>query len=190
MLPEGCFLLHPGPPKSPAPEKFRRRDHIDKGLREEITQLADGLKPWPLFLTGEAGSGKTCAGLCMYDHFGGWYLPLPDLASLIIDAQLGRLTWSSGYARTVKDLRKDWNDANLIVLDEIGSRSQVSDHHYETLKRALDDCEGRPLVLISNHDLETLERIYDDRIASRIAAGTIVQLNGDRRLQRALASRR
>jgi len=126
----------------------------------------------------------------MYDHFGGWYLPLPDLASLIIDAQLGRLTWSSGYARTVKDLRKDWNDANLIVLDEIGSRSQVSDHHYETLKRALDDCEGRPLVLISNHDLETLERIYDDRIASRIAAGTIVQLNGDRRLQRALASRR
>lgn len=74
-------------------------------------------------------------------------------------------------------------ESNLVVLDEIGGRERVSDHHYETVKRILDDREGRPLICLSNLDAARLAAIYDDRIVSRLMAGTTVILSGrDRRL--------
>lgn len=71
--------------------------------------------------------------------------------------------------------------AHLVVVDELGSRDRVSDHHYECVKRIIDERQGQPLALASNHDIEALARLYDDRIASRIAAGTVLGLDGDDR---------
>src|SRR5262249_12878111 len=76
-------------------------------------------------------------------------------------------------------------NAPLIVLDEIGSKERVSDHHYETVKGVLDKRHGRPLICISNLNLDEIKNVYDDRIASRLAAGTVFELLGeDRRLFR------
>lgn len=73
--------------------------------------------------------------------------------------------------------------APLVVLDEIGCREKVTDAHYEIVKRAIDLRWGKPLVAISNIDLAELSPIYDDRIVSRLGAGTIFELNAaDRRL--------
>ena len=71
----------------------------------------------------------------------------------------------------------------LCVIDEIGAREKVSDHQYETLKTAIDRRQGQPLVLISNVSPPELSRVFDDRIASRCGAGTVVEVIGpDQRL--------
>jgi DNA polymerase III delta prime subunit len=144
-----------------------------------------GESPWPLVLSGPAGTGKTCAALCLLDYAGGRYWTAGGLCDVLIRAQAGRLQWSNGgYGGThwPEDVWKWVAGAPLVVVDEIGSRSP-SDFAYETVKRVLDEREGRPLVVISNLTLESLTRLYDDRVASRLAGGTVVEVGGsDRRL--------
>lgn len=181
---DGCCILGPGKLRFPddMPTKPRTLDKIAADLRAVIHELVEGRKPWPLFLHGEAGSGKTCAALCLLDRAGGWYLELPELCRRVIDAQQNRLTWSTGCQRTECDLWTDWGEVGLAVLDEIGTRERVSDFHYEILKRAVDLREGRPAIFISNLSLDAVYDQYDDRIASRLAAGTRFAAKGDRRL--------
>lgn len=182
-LTEGCMVLQgPFPTYSP-PDKDRVPEQIAGDVRELIRSATAGNQPWPLLFAGDVGSGKTCAALCMIDRFGGWYITLGDLLSMLIEAQNDRLTWSSGHKRTVRDIWAAWEQANLVILDEIGARNQVSDHHYENLKRAIDLREGGPAVFVSNLDLGGLASVYDDRIASRLAAGTEVRFVGDRRIR-------
>jgi chromosomal replication initiation ATPase DnaA len=147
---------------------------------------AFGESPWPLFIHGPAGTGKTCAGLSLLDHAGGEYFTAASLCEKVIDAQQGRLAWShegrSGTLWSEMFWRKVGSEP-LVVLDVLGCRDNVTDHGYETIKRLLDERQGMPLIAISNHPLEMLANIYDDRIASRLAAGTVVELAGsDRRL--------
>ena len=69
--------------------------------------------------------------------------------------------------------------------DDLGARDRVSDHAYETLKKVLDSREGRPLIALSNARLSELARVYDDRIASRLSAGTLIALDEpDQRLKK------
>jgi hypothetical protein len=73
--------------------------------------------------------------------------------------------------------------SSLVVLDELGSRANVTDTHYECVQRVLDMREGQPLILISNKSIAEIGSLYDARIASRCEAGTVVKLEGrDRRL--------
>lgn len=186
-LPEGCVRLEGCQPMFAPPNKLRQLEGIDAKHRSAIRAVVEGKAPWPLLLTGEAGSGKTCAALCMIDAFGGWYLTVTQLTEMLIAAQQGRLQWSSGYARTVEEIWTAWERAHLTVLDELGGR-KVSDFHYETVKRCLDLREGRPAVFISNLDIDHLigPELYDDRIASRLAGGSVIETTGDRRVEREL----
>lgn len=160
---------------------------IDQNLRVAIRQIVDGKTPWPLFVYGPAGTGKTCAGLCLLDHAGGEYWGTADLCQSVIQAQQGTLysTGSNGgeYLVHEQSLWERIGSARLIVLDEIGSRNVVSDHHYACVKRVIDLRSGRPLVCISNLIPQEIAKLYDDRIASRLCGGTVVNLSGvDRRL--------
>lgn len=156
---------------------------IDHGLRTTIRRLVCGELPWPLVLIGPAGTGKTCAALCLVDHAHGRYWTAGDLCGLLIRAQDGRYEWSNGGYGGKWHPEDVWGwiaTAPLVALDEIGTRA-VSDFAYETVKRVIDEREGKPLVVISNADLAALGRLYDDRIVSRLAAGTVVELAGDDR---------
>lgn len=182
---EGCAKLRrgPKPPFNQKRDKVRDLGLIDAGVWMQITGLVVGKALWPLFLHGEAGSGKTCIGLCLNDEYGGWLVEFPELLDLLLRIQRGEF-WYSGptggraYARDVWD---DWTKANLTVLDEIGLRAP-SDFSFETLKRLIDVREGKPAVFISNLSLSDIKGLYDDRIASRLASGTVIELQGDRRL--------
>ncbi|MGB2985453.1 MAG: hypothetical protein WBE26_06175 [Phycisphaerae bacterium] len=164
------------------PEKYRSRDRIHAELRNVIRKVIGADKPWPLFMCGEAGSGKSCAALCMVDVFGDWYVTLAELCEMLLLSMRDQLVWSSGAKRSTADVWQDWSRAHLAVLDEIGARSNVSDFHYESLKRAIDIREGKPAVFISNHDPAEIAVTYDDRIASRLASGSVVEVVGDRRI--------
>lgn len=164
---------------------------IDKGLSGKIGECVAGESPWPLFVNGPAGTGKTCAALSLLDFLefgGGKYITAAQLAIDLIELMHGRLSWyveGRGGQYSTRQFWDEYANAPLVVLDEIGCRDKVTDHQYEGVKRLLDERSGRPLMILSNHDLETLARLYDDRIASRIAGGTVVLLGGaDRRLRK------
>jgi len=159
---------------------------IEPALREAFRSLVSGKTPWPLFLHGPAGTGKSCAALCLLDHATGEYWTTTGFCEHLNDATFGRLVArGEGGSVTIWPVQF-WakvQRAPLVVLDELGTRDVVSNAHYDAVKRIIDEREGLPLVVISNLDLESIARLYDDRIASRLGAGTIVQLRGrDRRI--------
>jgi len=158
--------------------------------QQAILACCRGLKPWPLFLTGPAGTGKTCAALWLADNaLDAVYWPFAGLAAHLLaarDDERGAAHQEFEISRIIdgRDLAGNLTpNGGLLVLDEIGARQHVSDWQYEILKRILDGRLGKPLLVISNASLADLATIYDDRIASRLAAGTIVTFTGtDRRL--------
>lgn len=166
----------------PPADKPRYFDLIDDSARATICEVTSGNMDWPLVLLGETGSGKTCAGLCLHDIFGGWFADLADLHQSVLDVREGLVSWSgpAGIRINVREFWSLWEKANVTILDEIGIRSPT-DAQYETFKRAIDRREGKPLVAISNLSLDGLSRVYDDRIASRLSGGTVLTLTGDRR---------
>jgi DNA replication protein DnaC len=73
-------------------------------------------------------------------------------------------------------------EAALVVLDDIATREPTWAQR-EALLAILDARAGRPMVLTGNLSIEQLAEVVDDRAASRICAGTIIEVTGkDRRL--------
>lgn len=176
--------MRPQPLVGWLPQKPRQIDQIEPNLLHVLRSVAKGESPWPLLLTGGAGVGKTCAALCLLDYAGGVYFSVYELCDVLIAASEGSYVNPFADRRMSKIGVWEWlRSTALLVLDELGSRQFVSDFHYENVKRVLDQREGKPLVCISNKPLAELAVIYDDRVASRLAAGTVVELAGaDRRL--------
>ena len=166
------------------PEVRRVRSMIYLPVRKAIGEVVAGREPWPLFLFGGVGTGKTRAALCLYDSCRSWreYYALPDLCNALIAASKREL-WDpeTGQWKTVAQIWAAWRNASLTVLDEIGARQTVSDFQYETTKIAIDAREGKPCVFISNLGPDQLATIYDDRIVSRIMAGTAIEMTGEDR---------
>lgn len=171
------------------PNLGRRLDLIPDALRAALRELVGGKAQWPLLCWGPPGTGKTRSGLAVLDCCAsGLYWEVPRLCDALIDAGKDRYE-----VKTQDGFRKRYpghlwggiSDAAILVLDEIGARDRVSDFHYETVKRAIDERESKPAIYLSNLGPEALERIYDDRIASRLSAGTVIELAGDdRRIKR------
>jgi DNA replication protein DnaC len=179
-----CAPLGKRPWSSPGvflPDKARERKGIDPETADRLRAVIAGDEPWPLVMVGEAGGGKTCAALVVIDIYGGLYSTVGDWCERVRDAEFGDLRTSAGFRITRHELWQDWAKANIVVLDEIGARMNVTDTHYEYVKRAIDIREGRPAIFISNLSLEKLGEAYDDRIASRLSGGTVIELTGDRR---------
>lgn len=89
---------------------------------------------------------------------------------------------------TSQEMAAEWGriaSKDLAILDEVGERASAGDLHCTTLKRFADlrDNEaGAVAIYISNVRPHQLGELYDDRIASRLLAGTIYELTGkDRR---------
>ena len=174
---------------------------ISPALRTTIRALVNGDQPWPLVLFGPPGTGKTCAMLCLLDYAGGEYHTVSGLCQMMNRAALGNYSVEDAGVRpnaidgekayvhkrtVVLYPHQIWariGKAPLVVLDELGCRSNVSDAHYEVVKDMVDARRRKPFVVLSNLPLVSIGRLYDDRIVSRLSAGTVVELSGaDRRL--------
>lgn len=155
---------------------------IDPANRERIREAITA-GHWPLLFLGDVGTGKTCAALCVLDIAeSGRYHTVEKACSEITAAQQGKLIYGQ-YEVSEAGWWRRWNEPECVCLDEIGSRERVSDHHYNVVKRTIDDRYNRPAIFISNLPLEGIASVYDDRIASRLASGTVVTFTGaDRRI--------
>ncbi len=174
------------PRKIILPDIERSRDRIAPDLRDAINGVITGKNPWPLFVFGPAGTGKTFAALCLCDAVGGGciYKTVTELAANVVEAGKGELFDPyNGQRISPERYWQEWRESKLVVLDELGTRQKVSDWNYECAKRGIDNREGKPIILISNVGPDDLEALYDQRIASRCCAGTVVELVGeDRRI--------
>jgi len=139
-------------------------------LCELFAKLAAGDAPWPLLIHGPVGSGKSFAALCFADLIpSARYSTLETLCNSIMAGD-----------------PMPWRDAGeLLVVDELGERSKVGDLHYTALKNTLDYREWhhrRVAIYVSNLSPADLCNLFDDRIASRLTAGSVFKLEAaDRR---------
>lgn len=168
--------------------KDREWSKISAPLVKVLHSCIDGKEPWPLLIHGPPGTGKTCAALCVLDLAQGEYFTVADYCEQHNEAKAGRLQVSNGgqiWRPTPFSFRARFIDRPpLIVLDELGARQQVTDAHYEAVKFAIDLRENRPFIVISNVKPEQIGAMYDARIFSRLAAGTVIEVAGpDRRLE-------
>lgn len=147
-----------------------------------IEACCAGLSNWPLVLMGAAGTGKTCACLCLVDHCeNAAYLTWPSLIQWLRDAQDGNATWwdeGRGGDLTPQMIWESLFKRRLVVVDEIGTRSRATDWQLEQCLTLLDGRQGRPLVLAGNFTLKGLEEQFDYRVVSRLLRATNVALAG------------
>ena len=169
--------LRPSAERRILPDVYRRMDLVDKDLLAVFRRLVSGQTKWPLLLHGGVGTGKTCAALCLADF--------ADSAAYYAVADLCDMTMQ----QSPEEVAATWNKIagkELVILDEIGTRTQVGDLEYGVVKRVLDAREfhaGHVAVYISNLPPKLLTALYDQRIVSRLTAGTVHRLpKGDRRL--------
>lgn len=143
-------------------------------LLDVFRSLVEGIHPWPLYLYGPPGCGKTSAILALTDHV---QHAVYMTAALLAERHLADITG--------RGPKLNWDSlgrsCQLFVLDELGVREKVSDTAYEVTQKALDLREGMPLIVCSNLDLQRLAKVYDARIADRCAAGVQFELKGDSR---------
>lgn len=172
-------------PKLVHRQNLRRAvDQIQPYLRGTLRSLVTGDQPWPLFMTGAAGRGKTCAALCLLDYTGGEYLTAAELCEIANLSREGRYMQRAESGSVTVYPQQFWRwiaSRPLFVLDEIGLRENASDHQYETLQRFLEARTGLPTIFISNISTTALRRVYDDRIVSRISRGTVADVQGEDR---------
>ncbi|HWB00774.1 MAG TPA: hypothetical protein VG713_19915 [Pirellulales bacterium] len=160
------------------PSVDRRPDGTDPVLIRLFARLVSGRAPWPLYLHGPVGRGKTLAALCLCDVArSAAYFTAEGLCDTATELKL-----------RPDELRDFWETVaakDLAVLDEIGLRGEPSDFAYTTLKRFLDArelCGQRRAIYISNLAPKNLAKLYDDRICSRLFCGSRFELHGsDRR---------
>ena len=161
-------------------EISRNADLIQPKLGKVLWDACNGATAWPLTILGDAGTGKTCAALCVLDRV---YGPrrYTTTAELVFDLNLLRRSDNPSRER---GFWEHWRGCDLTVLDEIGARGEVTDSHYEILKLAIDRRQDQPAIFLSNHTIGQLADIYDDRIASRLQSGTVFDMAGwpDRRV--------
>lgn len=199
------------PKKQAIPKHPREIDGIERPIWKVMRSVSEGELPWPLVFTGAVGTGKTSAALCLLDSAAhaiiphvfdgevvgqltgeiGFYEPTAEFVSKFRRADMdelwtcnesGRLnSGGSGWKLSVKCLDLKIERSAIIVLDELGCRGQVSDHHYETVKRLIDMRAGMPLVVVSNLGPKQLGAVYDDRIVDRLWAGTVIEFTGESR---------
>ena len=102
---------------------------------------------------------------------------------------MGQLYWhgdSDGWQVFPEDFwRVGWQRYDFTIMDDLGTQTKASDHEYETALTGLDMRHCKPLVVTTNVGLDEIARLFDDRVASRLAGGTVVEVVGDdQRLRR------
>lgn len=174
---EGLYRLH-GRAKTETKQDGlrlqRRWNMIQPALRAVLNDLACAEKPWPLYLHGSVGHGKTRAVLAFHDRIDrAHYWTMDGL----MDGVKTEPPWNIWWGGPLE----------LAILDEVGQprpTDAARDYDYSCLKQFLDWRECRPAIYVSNHPLETIEKLYDTRIKSRLGAGTVYELKDhDRRVK-------
>lgn len=171
--------------RSVLPPRYHKATLAD--LSETVYHLVETWLLAPtdgLFITGPSGTGKThlAAGIVRFRLERRLDTQLKRLAEFYLAL---RTSFNSQLENETQIMDK-LIACRFLVLDDLGSGS-LSDHERRSTLELLDRRLNalRPTVVTSNWSLEEISRQMDDRIASRLAGFTAIELGGkDRRLSR------
>lgn len=151
------------------------------------------LKHWPLYLHGGTGAGKTCVAALLYRRFRvqPMWLRADDLLLSLATGRTSRelmhVDSIDEYGHIVRKLvtfaqyQRQLASCPCVFLDDLGVRAPT-DPMRQYLFDLLEYRKGLPLVITSNLSPEGLADMFDDRVISRVKAGTVLHLDGpDRR---------
>jgi DNA replication protein DnaC len=148
---------------------------VEPNLLAIFDELTRGVRPWPLYLHGPSGTGKTSAVHALCD--------VTATASLWDAEAMATFVMNRDAGEVDEEFRHIGNH-ELSVLDEIGARRKAGDLAYSVLKRFADVREqraGRVAVFVSNLKPQAIVKLFDDRIASRLLCGTIYEMESEDR---------
>lgn len=149
-----------------------RAERLRSALCDYSQNFATTRAKRPGFIfTGPPGTGKThlacaMAKMILALGFSAIYASLPKLTRDVRGA-FGRAGGASGVLRQLIG-------ADFLVLDEIDLHGS-SDNDYSMLYDVINsryESPGRPTLAISNRNVESLTRDLDERVISRLLAGT------------------
>lgn len=148
--------------------QVNNRTIVEKWLR-----TAGQDRRFPIYIHGDTGTGKTSLAGLLYQNAESPVWRRCD------DFLLSLATTRSDASFRVEQTKA--THCSCLFLDDIGLRTPT-----ESMQQILFDLlemrKSKPTVITSNHSPEDLALVYDDRITSRILAGTILMLSGcDRR---------
>jgi DNA replication protein DnaC len=151
------------------------------GLYEDFVDFIHDPNKSPMLLHGPTGSGKTRSALCLMDQvdcddfFGTWQ----GLYAAWYASETEKIRWM-GREFFRGSMLPFLAKQDLIVVDDIGIRENVTESQCEKLQAILDLnlYRKRPnrVILTSNHSSSDLEKIYGRRVSDRIMAGTVREL--------------
>ena len=173
--------------------KPRALNEVRADVWKFLLELCDGQHPWPLFLHGPSGSGKSCAALCLVDRIpGAKFWPMPAMDHQVREIKAGTAIWYKVGVGGPWTMKNWWNSIAslpLLVLDDVGIPEVHSETKAETLFMALEAREGKPLICTSNLNDKDIETTYSSRIQSRMCSGSVRSLIGpDRRYEQKAAA--
>jgi chromosomal replication initiation ATPase DnaA len=165
--------------------------NLQTTLREAIKE-----KRWPIVLHGQTGTGKSCAAACIYRRWGRhceesdsvtpiarWYRT-ESFVRHLLNGRMSGIGFVEYDRRGLCDSypeHKIWlwaqNEQDLWCLDDFGTRS-VSDAAFDVCFELINHRIGKPTIITTNLSLQQIAELYDDRIADRLRAGTIIELTG------------
>lgn len=172
-------------------------DRLRRLLREGYR--VDGKNPFPVLLYGPTGTGKSyCAALAYAQHETQalWY----KASRFVRDINTCRSSRSktvacpyqggdpqffgNRYDRTEAKLFEMASNSNILwVIDELALENKTPSAR-DIMYDLLDCRQKRPTVVTCNLDLAAIADDYDDRVASRLACGMQLLVDGeDRRAQ-------
>lgn len=155
------------------PQVQREWTMVGIPLRRLLFDLASAKAPWPLYLWGSIGCGKTRAALAFCDR-------IVKSAYWTVD-QLLDLTRIGAWSP------QEWHRPKLAVLDELGKprAGAGKDFDYSVVSRFVDWRESLPAIYISNHSPAAIAKtLYDTRLESRLTSGTVYELRAHDRRRR------
>ena len=151
------------------------------------TAIRAGIQRWawrgPLYLWGQVGTGKTFSTWGLVRH---WVAN--DLGGPPSFVRVGDLLDSIGRSRFADtDPVAPYASADLLVLDDLAAGS-ATEFERAALLRLVDSRVNSwlPTIITSNLAPGALAAAVDDRLASRLASGVVVRVDGpDRRIKKA-----
>lgn len=141
---------------------------------------------WPLLMHGSVGSGKTCAAALVHASWPTtpvrWVTALEFIRWIQTARREGDVLLPGAMYETTEVSLWSWvvDQPSMLILDDLGIRVPTESQQ-EIVYELIDRRRDKPMLITSNHDLTTLGNLYDQRVASRLSAGTSLHFDLDDR---------
>ena len=162
------------------------------GIKPKLSQAivkAVAEQAWPVFIHGKPGTGKSFALALFYaawkqTQHAYWY-PLETFVADVTQCRgsghVAKEYNGQTFDRTESTLWRFAGSDHLWCVDDFGTRD-VTNAGFEIVFRLMDTRARLPTIVTSNLSLSQVATLYDERISSRLGAGTVIEVTGaDRR---------